>query len=281
MPKNNAREAFRLLKNRLKPIDNNDDRNIIEKFNDGSVLINDFLLEVRKMIISNPFTDKFEEIYFFKFEKPEYFSYKIYRKELFILLKQKPTSTENIIKEYFLEELKFISRFFKQHAFLYEYFRSGYTELDDILFLRNVSMQSALFPEPISLDIDFSTSGDYIFAQFIAYEGLQEFILGQLKQMDQIVSPGVIKSKKKWFDWTGEVINLVELGYGLYLSKQIGQGKAGLQEIFNWLEETFGVEIGIPANRFREIKRRKRLSRILLTDLIRDSLIGYMDSDNE
>jgi len=132
-------------------------------------------------------------------------------------------------------------------------------------------------------DDEFGTAGDALFASFMAYELLQEYVLGELKKLDEVSAAGaaVLGAPKKWFDWSGEMINLVELGYGLYLSKQIGDGKAGLQEIFNWLESSFGVEVGIPANRFREIKRRKRLSRTHYTELIRDALIAYMEEDHE
>jgi len=282
MRKNNFKQAFRDLRTKLKSVSANGENAAVMKLNDAVLLIDDFLKDLREQVAATAFPNKFDEIYFFKFEKPEYFSFKIFHVAVFNLLQSKPVGTNDIVKAYFLEELRFIARFFKQHAFHYEYFRSGFTELDELLFLRGMPLQSALVPVNFVVDPDFSTGGDMLFAQFMAYEQLQDFILDELKKLDQAIGPAVVaEGGKKWFDWTGEVINLVELGYGLYLSKQIGHGKAGLQEIFNWLEETFGVEIGIPANRFREIKRRKRLSRTFLTDLIRDALIGYMEEDNE
>ncbi|MBC7418805.1 MAG: RteC domain-containing protein [Pedobacter sp.] len=60
----------------------------------------------------------------------------------------------------------------------------------------------------------------------------------------------------------------------------MGSGKTGLQEIFNWLEASFGVEVGIPANRFREIKRRKRLSRTRFIDFCKTGLLNYMEEND-
>jgi len=280
MRKNNVKQAFRDLRAGLKVIAGTE-KNLSEKFNETIDTINLFLTSLREQVLSVAFKDRFEEIYFFKFEKPEYLALKLYQVHLFTLLSQKPVGPAEIIRAFFMEELRFISRFFKQHTFLYAYFCSGFTELDDLLFIRGAVVSFALLPDAPDNDLEFSSGGDYLFAQFIAYEQLQEYILEELKKLDQQNPAGALAiGGKKWFDWTGEVINLVELGYAIYLSKQLNEGKAGLQEIFNWLESSFGVEVGIPANRFRELKRRKRLSRTHYTELMRDSLIAYMDDDD-
>lgn len=280
MRKNNVKQAFRDLRKGLKVIAGSE-LSVSEKFNETINTINGFLTELREQVVSVAFKDKFEEVYFFKFEKPEYLALKIYQVHLFTLLKQKPVGPSEIIRAFFMEELRFISRFFKQHTFLYAYFCSGFTEMDELLFIRGAVVSFVLLPDAPDNDPEFSTGGDHLFAQFMAYESLQEYILGELKKLDQDGAVGVpMASGKKWFDWTGEVINLVELGYAIYLSKQLNEGKAGLQEIFKWLESSFGIEVGIPANRFRELKRRKRLSRTHYTELMRDSLIAYMDDDD-
>lgn len=277
MRKNNFKQQFRELKSRLKLINGREEARVVQ-FRESMCLISDFLEEVRKAVAAGSFADKFEEIYFFKFEKPEFYGLKIYQALLFALDNNRPCGTEETVRAYYLEELQFISRFFRQEAFLYQYFRAGFTELDEQLFLRGAVVQTIVLPEVPELDPAFSTNGDYLFAQFTAYELLQDHLLSEIRLLDGAVPVAVnVPSGKKWFDWKGEVINMVELGYGLFLSRQTN---AGLQEIFDWLEESFGVEIGIPANRFREIKRRKRLSRTRFTEAIRDALIAYMDKED-
>ncbi|KQC02041.1 RteC domain-containing protein [Pedobacter sp. Hv1] len=283
MRKNNAKQSFRNLRSRLKTITSSDKLGLVEKFSQCLSLINDFLLEVRLEVTSVAFKDKMEEIYFFKFEKPEYYALKIYHVSLFTLLHQKPVGTDDQLREFYLEELHFIGRFFRQHAFHYQYYRAGYTEMDDTLFLRGVETKPFYLSEIPELDPDFSTNGDYLFAQFIAYELLQEYILEAIKSLDNEVTGNVtlpLNRGKKWFDWTGEIVNLVELGYAIYLSKQVNDEKASLADIFRWLEESFGVEIGIPANRFREIKRRKRLSRTHFLEIMQRAMISYMEEDD-
>lgn len=283
MRKHNAKQSFRDLRSRLKTITGSDKLALVDKFNQCICLINDFLLEVRKEVTSVAFKDKMDEIYFFKFEKPEYYALKIYHVALFTLLHQRPVGTAAQQRKFYLEELGFISRFFRQHAFHYQYYRSGFTEMDESLFLRGMEVKPLYLSEIPELDPDFSTSGDYLFAQFIAYEFLQEYILEALKGLDKEVTGNVavpLNKSKKWFDWTGEIINLVELGYSIYLSKQVNDEKVSLADIFRWLEESFGVEIGIPANRFREIKRRKRLSRTHFLEIMQRAMISYMEDDD-
>lgn len=283
MRKNNAKQSFRDLRSRLKTITGSDKLGLVENFNQCICLINDFLLEVRLEVTSVAFKDKMEEIYFFKFEKPEYYALKIYHVSLFTLLHQKPVGTDDHLREFYLEELRFIGRFFRQHAFHYQYYKAGYTEMDETLFVRGAEAKVLYLSEIPELDPDFSTSGDHLVAQFIAFELLQEYILEAIKNLDKEVIGNVaapLNSGKKWFDWTGEIVNLVELGYSIYLSKQVNNEKVSLAEIFRWLEESFGVEIGIPANRFREIKRRKRLSRTHFLELMQQAMISYMDQDD-
>ncbi|RQO75611.1 hypothetical protein DBR43_09750 [Pedobacter sp. KBW06] len=281
MRKTTLKQAFRELRGRLKVITGLDQLSPVEKFNESMCLINDFLTEVRQHISAVAFKDKFEEIYFFKFEKPEFYALKIFQVAQFTMTQQMPVGTREMLREFYLEELAFISRFFKQHVFHYEYFRAGFTDLDEIFFLRGTTPQTLLLPVIPELDSEFSTCCDYLFSQFIAYEMLQEYILNELMILEQKqASAGLATQGKKWFDWTGEIINLVELGYGIYLSKQLNDQKAGLAEIFRWLEESFGVQIGIPANRLREIRRRKRLSRTHFMELMQQVLIEYMDQDD-
>lgn len=280
---NNAKQEFRDLRLRLRTIAARDDFSLLHRFNESISLVNAFLAVVRERVTTVAFKDQLEEIYFFKFEKPEYYALKIYEVSLFGILNLRPVGTDEMLRVYYLEELAFIARFFKQYAFLYEYYRSGFTQMDELLFLREGMAPDVLLPEFWELDPEFSTCGDYLFSKFIAYEGLREFILGELRIIEvralAVASPLV--GDKKWFDWTGEIINLVELGYAIYLSRQLGKDKVSLTEIFRWLEVSFGVEIGIPANRFREIKRRKRLSRTHFLDHMREVLLDYMSDEDD
>ncbi len=271
---------FRDLKNRLKTISGRD-LSLIEKFNEVIGLIVAFHKELNDHVRKVPFKDKFEEIYYHKFEKPDFMAIKIYYTLLFKFQCSLPVAVPELRRACYLEKLKELDNWFRDHRFLYDYYRMGYTDLDEVLFIRGTEVTFPLLQDIPELDKETTTPGDYLFSMFIAYEDLQEYLLTELKKLDQRnpdFAPAI--GGKKWFEWSGEIINLVELGYAVWLSGQLNSGRAGLQEIFNWLESSFGVEIGIPANRFREIKRRKRLSRTRFMDFCKSELLTYMEEDD-
>ena len=273
--------AFRELRAELDELLDNERLSIVERFNQAMPKVSSFLEMVREEKTAEKFRHQSDEIYFFKFEKPEYYAQKIFLAGWFALMNGTPKVSQRELRYYYNEELRFISRFFQHHAFHYQYYRAGMTELDEILFVRGSEVMPVFIAEVPELDPMFSTSGDYLFAKFMAYESLQDFIVGKLEAVDE--RPVLAASSKlaKTMDWSGELINLVELGYGLYVSGQIGGGKAGLGEIFRWLESSFGVEIGIPANRLREIKRRKRLDKLHFISMVQDKLMDYIEADDD
>ncbi|MGE6220366.1 RteC domain-containing protein [Nubsella zeaxanthinifaciens] len=275
--------AFRELCTEVRSLLDDDALSLTERFNRAMPQITDFLDHARREKTAVAFRDKFEEIYFFKFEKPEYYAQKIYVAAWFALMNGRPKGTDQQLRSYYSEELRFIYRFFQQHAFHYQYYRSGMTELDEMLFLRGAEIQPVFIPEVPELDPSFSTSGDYLFAKFMAYEALQEFIIAAIDQLDAKRVPVAVSGAKpaKVLDWTGEVINLVELGYALYVSRQIGGGKTSLAEIFRWLESSFGVEIGIPATRLRDIKKRKRLEKLRFMAMMQQLLLEYIEAEDD
>ncbi|WP_461789686.1 RteC domain-containing protein [Pedobacter sp.] len=288
MRRKTVKVAFRELNLVVDGLLGNEGLSLVERFNGAMPLVVEFLGFARSERLLLGFSDKMEEIYFFKFEKPEYYALKIYVAGWFTLMNGRPRGTLEQLRAYYSEELRFICRFFGQHAFHYQYFRSGMTELDELLFVRGVEVSPVFVLEVPELDGDFCTSGDYLFAKFLAYERLRELIIAELDKLDAgsllpaggggRMGSGVLGAGSgKVLDWTGEVINLVELGYALYVSGQIGGGKASLGEIFRWLEGSFGLEIGIPANRLREIKRRKRMEKLHFLLLLQEALLGYID----
>lgn len=288
MRRKTVKVAFREMTAEVDLLLKKEKLSLTERFNHAMPLVVEFLDFARKERLALGFADKFEEIYFFKFEKPEYYAMKIYVAGWFTLMNGRPKGTAVQLREYYSEELRFIYRFFAQHAFHYQYYRSGMTELDELLFVRGVDVSPVFVLELPELDASFCTSGDYLFAKFMAYERLQELIISELDKLDGSVvgvvagavgrvGGSVVAGSGKVLDWTGEVINLVELGYALYVSGQIGGGKASLADIFRWLESSFGVEIGIPANRLREIKRRKRMEKLHFILLMQEMLTEYID----
>jgi hypothetical protein len=243
-------------------------------------LIRNFLKQLYEQVKLHPFKDQSEEILFFKTIKPIFLSAKIFEQERYNIDQSKPVGTWEKQLLFYEKELDVIQRFFTHHAYLYKYYRSGLTELDNLYFIRGAEIPSVIVPEFGEPDPVFSTAGDYLFAKFKAFEELRDYILESIR----LSSPDFTKTASNGYQskpllWTGESINLVELGYGLLDSGQLNNGKAGVNDIFKWLEEHFNVSIGIPARRFVEIKRRKRLSRTRFLDNMRNSVNKKIEED--
>lgn len=245
-------------------------------------LIRSLLHLLREQVLLHPFKDKPDEIHFFKNVKTLFLSAKIFELEKYNLEQNKPVGTWEKLRAYYESELEIIRRFFRQYAYLYQYYRTGLTEMDELYFVRGVEVPAVLIPEFGEPDREFSTCGDYLFAKFKAYEELQDYILEQIRLGTLASQPGLPNGyQSKPLYWTGESINLVELGYGLFDSGQLNNGQAGVNDIFKWLEEHFNVSIGIPARRFVEIKRRKRLSRTRFLDNMRESVNKKAEEDEQ
>jgi hypothetical protein len=245
-------------------------------------LIREFLTVLYKLLLDHPFKDKKEEAHFFKFTKPKFYCHYIFEVALFNLQSNAPCGDHEQLRAYYLDELRFVQRTFRQHAFLYQYYRLGAGDLDELYFVRGVEVQSVLIPEVPELDKVFSTSGDYLFAKFKAYEMLQEHIAHELANIGKpkrspFVRPGINSEPLKW---TGEQVNAIEMGYGIWLSGQLNNGEASLADIIYWLSQSLDIDLSRYTRRFDEIKGRKLVSQTRFTDQMREAIRNHIDDAN-
>jgi len=255
----------------------------LTKFNSSIGLIRAALKKLKIYFDDHP-CDQKEEIYFFKHIKPNIYRWKIYYSELYTIEENLPTGSVDEQINHLKQEHYHIERFFLQYQFQYQYYKLNAVELDNLYFVRGVDLQSTLLPDVPELDPAFSTSCDYLFSKIKAYELLRDWIkerLNYLKKnpvsLDNILQGQATTELR----WTGDSINLAELGYGLYYTAQLNNGTAGIGEIFRWLEEKLGVAIGIPAKRFAAIRARKRLSRTKYIDEMKDAIDRKLEKEDE
>jgi hypothetical protein len=170
------------------------------------------------------------------------------------------------------------------NSFYYQYFKNGFKELDHVFFLRNAApLTIPILEIPGQIKV-FCPPVSYIFAKFFAYENVQRYIL---EQISGLKIAGVISSLQKHaahapeVKWTGDVINLTELAYGLWLTGQLNNGNASLNQIVSWLEINLSVSIGIAQRKFSEISRRKRLSVTKFIDQMHDAIRKKIEDDYE
>lgn len=214
---------------------------------------------LRAKVLSRPFPSKEIEIGFFKTVKPKFYALKIFHFELYNLDMSRPAGTVETLMNFYRQELDLILRFFKQQAFLYQYFKNGFTEMDNLYFVRDAEIPTVLVPEMSEGDPEYSTGVDYLFAKFIAYEALQQEIINRMRGLDSSAMPAEPKPRKPVpvLKWTGSHVNMVELIYGLYYTLQFNNGDADVTEIVAWMEESFGIKLRDAHHSFVEIRRRK------------------------
>jgi len=247
------------------------------------ICIRKFLQRQLKYITDHPFEDLKEEASYFKNIKPQFYYHYIFEVALYNLVTGLPCGDDETKRAYYLDELRFAQRaLFKEHPFLYQYYRLGGYELDGLYFVRGIAVQSVLIPEVPELDSTFSTSGDYLFAKFKAYELLQEHIAHELSNVGKVnrvafVRPGKAAEPLKW---TGDQVNAIELGYGIWLSGQLNKGDASLADIMYWLGQSLDIDLARHTRRFDEIKARKLVSQTRFTDNMRDAIRQHIDNAN-
>jgi len=220
------------------------------------------------------FQSNLEEIEFFKRIKPKFYSKKIFLVEQFNIISNIPEETTIKILAYYKKEISFLRRYFNQNQFLYQYYRSAESALDEKYFLRNTRV--SVFP---ALDFpEFETNGDYIFAKFLAYEELRRFLLGRIKTVENESNSLLAKqiTAVSAQMWTDEKVNLVELAYGLYFMGSINNGNADILEIVALLEDSFKIELGGVYRSFIDISRRKTLSYTKYLDAMRDKISNHI-----
>jgi len=254
----------------------------LERLVQSLKLVRDCLNRLKQLIGVYPFATKADEIYFFKYIKPAFYCHQIYCTEIYTVETGLPFGDVAKQLQFLGDELTYVERYFKKYAFLYQYYKLNADELDNLYFIRGGLAQTVLLPNVPELDPAFSTSCDYLFSKFRAYDMLKAWLQDKIAYLkgnpaDPITNANTRPAED--LQWTGDAINLAELGYGLYHAGQLNNGTAGIAQIFRWLEEKLRVKVGIPAKRFAEIRARKRLSRTRFLDEMKDGILRKLEQE--
>lgn len=242
--------------------------------------IREALKKLKDHLLKNPFEDQAAQIRFFKHIKPKFCALRIYYLEWYGIVTGIPAGDKKVLKAAYNEELKVIQRFFRLIAFYYQYYRMGATELDPLLFMRGVEVQSVLIPEVPELDPELSTGCDYLFSKIKAYELLQEFVLKQIRELDRQALPEEMPAKKQpgeILTWTGDKVNLVEIIYGLFFTGQLNNGNADIALIIRFMEEHFQVDLSRTYRDFMDIRNRKTTSITRFLEQMQESILAHID----
>ncbi len=254
-----------------------------ERLSSANRLIAQAMAKIRAFMADYPFGSVAEEIGFFKNIKPAFCHWQVYFSELFTIEENIPFGDAKVQELYFENEMVYVQRFFREHSFHYQYYRRGATELDNAYFLRNSEADDRLLFPMAQVNTDgFSTSADHIFSKIRAFEKLRDWLAERIAYIkgngDRPFFHGATDEE---LHWTGDSINLAEIGLGIFRTGQVNNGTASTTQIFRWLEERFRVSLGVPSKRIAEIRRRTKFSRTRYLDEMTGEIIRGFDKEDE
>lgn len=242
------------------------------------LIIRNKIKKLREFVEKQPFNNEEEEINFFKYIKPSFYSLLIYQLKLFTMESNKPCSDHKKLKAYYIKEMEFVERFFKHHGFHYEYYRLDASDLDNLYFIRGENIQSILMPEIPEPNQEFSTCCDHLFSKFIAMEMLRDTLLKLIDSFstasDSIGEP-VMEMK-----WTGDKVNLAEIIYGIYFTGQVNYGKTELSTMIKWLGKIFQIDLKRIYSDYKDIRNRKVASPTRYLDQMRTAMLQRIEDEN-
>jgi len=236
-------------------------------------IVRKYLGLLRQEVEAEGFADEAEEILFFKTVKPKFYQWLIYYQERYAVESGLPVEQWKERLRYYAEQLRYVSRFFRQHEFHYQYYKLGATELDHLWFVRGVNRPHVFFAEVPDIDPAFGTAQDYLFSKFMAYEMLQEQLLEWMSgPVEGSARSGLVSRKGIAVRWTADTCNLIELVYDVYETRQVNNGEVDLSDLMDVFEQVFQVNLSRYFHRFTEIKRRKTISKTKFLDQMREAV---------
>jgi hypothetical protein len=239
--------------------------------------------QLKAFFKENPPINQQEEVRFFKYIKPRFFSQIIYHLKVYNLESRRPVGSYEMIKVYLSEELSNIHSFYQQHLELYQYYRTGKSYLDEFYFVRgkqklNLILDSYFF----DTDPEFTTSHDYKISRIMANERLLEYINESLERLENGEVPPAAKPVEisQALTWSAGKTNLIELAYALQTAGCYNNGNADLKLIIDQFEKTYSIQLGNAYRTYLELRSRKK-SRTQFLDQLREKLTERMDNADE
>lgn len=253
----------------------------LDRLNLALKIIDFAIAEIDRIRDGLKFTGIDEEVYFFKYYQPSVIALRTEEILKYHIHMHIPIGTGESRIRYFEEEIKARQSFFRMNNFHYQYYKTGSTELDRNYFLADAAPLTIPAADLTEAGNQCATPMTCLFAKFIAYECVQYYLLEQISRITHPeIEPPKSGSPVPELRWTGDAVNAVELAYGLWLTGQLNNGNASLNQIVRWLESTLQISIGIIQRRFNEIERRKRLSFTKFIDQMKEAILRKIDKGN-
>lgn len=253
----------------------------IERIRRSLVIGETTVEKLKSQISSYIFRSAAEEIYFFKYVKPAYYSRLIYFQKLFHIETGRPAGNTTLWEPLLQQVLERIQYFFEANIEFYRYYQSGDTYLDEPCFRRGRG-EMLLKPDDyyFSSDPSFSTSHDGLVARILASENLYLYAskcLNEIRSGERAQNP---LDKGGTLNWTASKASLIELLYAVQSVGAFNNGTSDLKHLARFFEQAFHIELGNYYQVFQEIRLRKK-NRTAFLDQLKERLVKRMDEADE
>jgi|26BtaG_2_1085354.scaffolds.fasta_scaffold00030_12 hypothetical protein len=234
------------------------------------------LKKLRIRISTEGFLSPAEECLFFKTIKPKPLGYLIFYLTLTSFETGRPQNSVKRIKKYIQAHLSNYQSYYFEHKNFYQYLERNRTDRDSEYFLRSAGIIK-FHPDVLQYCVDdgFSTSHDFIVAKFFAHKLLIERLHNELKAIENPKANSGVKISTQ-LQWTGNQIDLIELGYALHSVGAINNGNIDIKVLIHTLAQIVNIEVKEIYRVFHQIHSRK-INQTKFLDLMRNSLKSKMD----
>lgn len=221
--------------------------------NKAANLIKKTLTSFRNCLRKEDFNSLDDEIYFFKYTKPQILAYFFHYSILAELEHKKIMLTDEEVKAFIDSKHRMYRHILRDHIEFVRYYHEGLTHFDNLYFLRGANNYGfSRLSNGLILDPEFNTSHDVVAANIIAFDLFQKHFTPK-PELQPSFGPPPPKLK-----WTANRLDLVELIYALQASGAINYGDADLKDLAKVFETMFQIQIGDLYRSFHDISNRKK-----------------------
>lgn len=238
-------------------------------------LTEDYLAIIEEKLKAHIFSSKEDEIIYFKTYFPKIFKLYYLHKSIAMIEKEKYltcfTKSEELL--FYTKCIQRINNIYDDELLLLNESKALSNKKKKRLFLRKHyrwrrnNLSCALNENYITNSISIAIGKRESIPEVIQYIEHKISVLNEfIHQKDNSK-----KDKKYNLRWTSSKVLLVELIYALYLSKTINDGRIELQELVEFFEDIFNIDLHNHNNVIQNIKARKS-NKTKFIDLLRDQL---------
>jgi len=234
--------------------------------------------EMKNLVTEIGFSNKDEEILFFKKIKPQILSKLVFYDKLMSIESRRPKVF--ILQERYLNRCIIeLQRFFEENQALNLYYWKDENFLDEFYFLRKNKKQAEPYEIFIgNADPEFSTQHDFTISCIIAYENLIKYLENEIVKLHH---PGLIPENERFskMKWTSQKIHIVEMAYALQSSNVINNGDIEIKVIIEAFSKIFNVDLDDYYRTYQDIRMRKT-ERTKFLDKMKQSLQNRLDDSD-